>query len=173
MRIDHGIAPVYDRNARVLILGSFPSVRSREEGFFYGNPQNRFWRMLADLTACPVPGNTDEKKRFLLRNGIALWDVVASCEIDGSSDASIRDVAANDLTPILETARIRAIAANGSTAARLYRRYLYPRTGIPALTLPSTSPANASWSLSRLEEAWSVILPLLGRPHENGIGDPD
>ena len=159
MQILHGIDPVFDRDSKLLILGSFPSVRSREEGFFYGNPQNRFWKVMAYLTESPVPQGIAEKKQLLLRNRIALWDTVAACEIAGSSDASIRNVVPNDLNRILEMAPIRTIAANGSLAARLYRKYQYPMTGIPAMALPSTSPANASWPLERLEEAWSIIIP--------------
>ena len=159
MQILHGIDPIFDRDSKLLILGSFPSVRSREERFFYGNPQNRFWRVMAYLTESPVPQSIAEKKQLLLRNRIALWDTVAACEIVGSSDASIRNVVSNDLNRVLEMAPIRAIAANGSIAARLYRKYQYPVTGIPAMTLPSTSPANASWPLERLEEAWSILLP--------------
>ena len=153
----HPIAPVYDGKSRILILGSFPSVKSREQGFFYGHPQNRFWRVTAAVFGDEVPGTVPERRAFLLRHGVALWDVIAACEIIGSSDASIRDATVNDLRPILEAAPIRAIFVNGQTAAKLYRRYTEPVTGRPAVVLPSTSPANASWSLERLIEAWRVI----------------
>ncbi len=159
MRILHGIDPVFDRNSAVLVLGSFPSVRSREEGFFYGNPQNRFWRVLAGILECPVPDTVDAKKQMLLGHGIALWDVIAFCEISGSSDASIRNAVPNDLSGIFAAARIRAVAVNGSKAGQLYRKYLYPDVRISPIALPSTSPANASWTLGRLQEAWSAILP--------------
>ena len=153
----HPIPPVYDANSRILILGSFPSVKSREQGFFYGHPQNRFWRVTAAVFDDAVPMTVPERRAFLLRNGIALWDVIAACEIEGSSDASIKNAAVNDLSSILAAAPIRAIFVNGQTAAKLYRRYTEPLTGRPAVTLPSTSPANASWSLERLTEAWRVI----------------
>ena len=153
----HPIPPVYDENSRILILGSFPSVKSREQGFFYGHPQNRFWRVTAAVFDDEVPMTVPERRAFLLRHGVALWDVIAACEITGSSDASIRNPEINELGPILETAPIRAIFVNGQTAAKLYRRYAEPLTGRPAYPLPSTSPANAAWSLERLIEAWRVI----------------
>ena len=153
----HNIAPVYDRDSEVLILGSFPSVKSREQQFFYGHKQNRFWRVLAQVLGCAVPESVAQKKEMLLSHHIALWDVIASCEIEGSSDASIRDVKPNDLSCILTRAQIHTIYANGSKAYELYRRYIYPENGIMAYPLPSTSPANAGYSLERLVEAWSVI----------------
>lgn len=155
--LHHPIPPVYDENSRILILGSFPSVKSREQGFFYGHPQNRFWRVTAAVFEDEVPMTVPERRAFLLRHGVALWDVIAACEITGSSDASIRSPEINELGPILETAPIRAIFVNGQTAAKLYRRYAQPLTGRPACLLPSTSPANAAWSLERLIEAWRVI----------------
>ena len=155
--LTHPIPPVYDERSRILILGSFPSVKSREQGFFYGHPQNRFWRVTAAVFEDEVPATVPERRAFLLRRGIALWDVIASCEIEGSADASIRGAAPNDLRPILAAAPIRAIFVNGQTAAKLYRKYDEPLLGVPALPLPSTSPANAAWSLSRLIEAWTVI----------------
>lgn len=153
----HPIPPVYDANSRILILGSFPSVKSREQGFFYGHPQNRFWRVTAAVFGDETPVTVPERRAFLLRHGVALWDVIAACEITGSSDASIRNPEINDLRPILEAAPIRAIFVNGQTAAKLYRRYAEPLTGRPAYPLPSTSPANAAWSLERLIEAWQAI----------------
>ena len=156
--IQHPISPVFDSHSNVLILGSFPSVKSREIGFFYGHPQNRFWKVLAAVFEVQtVPKDTEEKRDFLLRNGVALWDVIASCVITGSSDSSIRNVVPNDLTPILEQADIRQIYVNGKKAMSLYQRYLEPETGRKAICLPSTSPANASWNLERLIQAWQVI----------------
>ena len=155
--LHHPIPPVYDENSRVLILGSFPSVKSREQGFFYGHPQNRFWRVTAAVFGDETPVTVPERRAFLLRHGVALWDVIAACEITGSADASIRNPEINDLRPILEAAPIRAIFVNGQTAAKLYRRYAEPLTGRPAYPLPSTSPANASWSLERLIDAWRAI----------------
>ncbi len=153
----HPIPPVYDSTSRILILGSFPSVKSREAMFFYGHPQNRFWRVAAQVFEEPVPMTVPDRKAFLLRNHIAAWDVIASCRIEGSSDASIKDVTVNDLRPILETAPIEQIYVNGKTAEKMYRRYTQPLTGRPCICLPSTSPANAAWSTERLAEAWRRI----------------
>lgn len=156
-RLVHAIPPVYDRNSKILILGSFPSAKSRETGFFYGHPQNRFWRVTAYVFGCEVPRTVAEKKAFLLSNGIALWDVIASCEIVGSADSSIRNVAANDIREILNNAKIRQIFVNGGTAAALYDRYIRLAAGREAVKLPSTSPANASWTFEKLCGAWNVI----------------
>ena len=154
----HPIPPVFDENSRVLILGSFPSVKSREQGFFYGHPQNRFWKVTAALFAEDAPQSIEEKRSFLLRNRIAVWDVIGSCDIVGSSDASIRNVTANDLSVILNAADIRAIFVNGKTAYAYYQKYTEPKIGRPAICLPSTSPANAAWSAEKLIEAWREIL---------------
>lgn len=156
----HTIDPVFDRNSRVLILGTFPSVKSREQQFFYGHPQNRFWRMLAGVFSCAVPTDIAAKKALLLSNRLALWDVVSACEIEGSEDASIRAVVPNDLSRIIGNAEIRHVVTNGGTADSLYRRHCLPQTGIDALCLPSTSPANAQYSLDRLMSAWQVLLTL-------------
>ena len=155
--IQHSIAPVYDGQSTILILGSFPSVKSRDVGFFYGHPQNRFWKVVAAVFEQPVPETIAEKRTFLLKNSVALRDVISSCDITGSSDSSIRNVVPNDLTQILQQAKIRQIFVNGKKAMSLYQRYLEPQTGCPAICLPSTSPANASWNLERLVEAWRVI----------------
>ena len=152
--IKHTIAPIYDKNSRILILGSFPSVKSREQQFFYGHKQNRFWKVLAGILGYEVPQTIEEKKEMLLKHHIAVWDVIQSCEIEGSSDASIRDVIPNDLSEILRTADIQAIYTNGGKA---YEKYIYPVNGIEAHKLPSTSPANAGYSLERLKEAWKQI----------------
>ncbi len=157
MAVLHPIPPVFDENSRVLILGSFPSVRSREAGFYYGHPQNRFWSTLASVLDAEIPHTVKEKRALLLAHGIALWDVIASCEIVGSSDASIRDAVANDLSTVLSIAPINRIFTNGATAHKLYCKYLFPVTGIAAVQLPSTSPANAAWGQARLCEAWQVI----------------
>jgi len=157
----HPFPPLYDSASRILILGSFPSVKSREGQFFYHHPQNRFWRILAGVLDAEVPGTIGEKSHLLHDHHIALWDVIASCEITGSSDSSIRNVVPNDLTPILTGAEIRAVFCNGGTAWRCYQKYQEPKLQLPAVQLPSTSPANAAWSVDRLTEAWRVILPLL------------
>ena len=153
----HPISPVYDKNSSILILGSFPSVKSREEGFFYGHPQNRFWKVVASVFDEIVPKSIEEKKAFLLRNHIAVWDVIQSCDIDGSSDASIKNVKANDLNEILNAADIKAIFVNGKTALKYYKKYTEPILGRTAICLPSTSPANAAWNLESLVGEWKRI----------------
>ena len=154
MSIKHEIEPVYDKNSRILILGSFPSVKSREAGFFYGHPQNRFWKVLAGICKEAVPQTVEEKKCFLLRNRIAVWDVIAECDITGSSDSSIRNVKPADIRRILDAAKIERICCNGATAYRLYEKYLFPLCKREAVKLPSSSPANAAWSAERLMEEW-------------------
>ncbi|MBQ7036583.1 MAG: DNA-deoxyinosine glycosylase [Clostridia bacterium] len=155
--IRHPFPPLYDEKSRILILGSFPSVKSREQMFFYGHPQNRFWKVLAAVFSSPVPHTTMEKRTFLLENGIALWDVIGSCDIEGSADSTIRNVSPNDLSVILDCAPIENIYVNGRTAEKYYMRYTFPVTGKAATCLPSTSPANAACSLEKLIEAWMVI----------------
>lgn len=164
--VKHTFRPVYDKNSRILILGSFPSVKSREQSFYYGHPQNRFWKLLARLLSQPVPETIDKKKELLLKHGIAVWDVVSECDIRGSSDLSIRNVIPANLDRILHEARIDLIITNGSTAHKLYETYCQNQTGRKAVKCPSTSPANAAFSLERLEEAWGEVLyPYL--KHEN------
>ena len=155
--IVHPIAPVFDETSGILILGSFPSVKSREADFFYGHPQNRFWKVIAAVFEEEVPQTVPEKKAFLLRNHIAVWDVIHSCDIEGSSDSSIRNVVPNDLGLILDKADIRTICVNGKTAYKYYRKYTEKVTGRPAVCLPSTSPANASWTLEKLIGEWNCI----------------
>lgn len=155
--IIHPIPPVWDRNSKVLILGSFPSVKSREQMFFYGHPQNRFWKVISAVLDVPTPDTTDEKKKMLLGAGIAVWDVIASCDITGSSDSSIKNAASNDISEILTNADIRAIFTNGKTAFSLYEKHMKPKYATDALYLPSTSPANAAWSVERLTGSWAVI----------------
>ena len=155
--VTHPIPPFYDESSRILILGSFPSVKSREMQFFYGHPRNRFWKVVSSVFEDRFPETVPERRAFLARHHIAVWDVIYSCEISGSSDASIRSVIPSDLTPILTAAPIRSIYVNGRTAEAMYRRCTEPVTGRKAVCLPSTSPANAAWSPERLIEAWSVI----------------
>ena len=152
--IKHPFPPYYDANSQFLILGSFPSVKSREQMFFYGHPQNRFWKVIAAVFEDVPPATIPEKKIFLTKHHIALWDVIASCDIKGSSDASIENVVANDLSIILRSANIRSIFVNGKTAEKYYKKYIKPRTGIEAVCLPSTSPANAAWSEDALADQW-------------------
>ncbi|MBR5049044.1 MAG: DNA-deoxyinosine glycosylase [Erysipelotrichaceae bacterium] len=152
----HNIEPVFDERSRILILGSFPSVRSRQQRFFYGHPRNRFWKVMAAVTGSKEPVTIEEKKELLLNNGIALWDVIAQCDITGSADSSISNVTANDLSVILDHSPIERILCNGATAHKLYESYLYPLTGRQAVRMPSTSPANAAWSADRLAEVWGA-----------------
>ena len=152
--IIHPIQPFYDKESRILILGSFPSVKSREQMFFYGHPQNRFWKVVAKVFDDDAPTTVPEKKLFLKKHNIALWDVIGSCDIEGSSDSSIENVKANDISLILDSAKIKRVFVNGKTAEKYYRKYIEPQTGIKAICLPSTSPANAAWNLERLVRTW-------------------
>lgn len=153
-------APVYSADSRALILGTWPSPKSREMAFYYGHPQNRFWPMLARITGEPTPAREDveAKKQIILRHGLALWDTLASCTITGASDASIRDVVPNDIAALLRAAPIEAVLCNGATAHRIYTKYLLPVSGIPAVRLPSTSPANAACRPAQLEAEWRAAL---------------
>ena len=153
----HKIPPVYNKNSQILILGSFPSVKSREGRFFYHHKQNRFWKVLSTIVNDVLPETIDEKKDFLLKNHIAVWDVIASCDIEGSSDSRIKNAVPNDFSDKLKAAPIRKIYTNGGTAYKLYHKYCEKVTGIKAMKLPSTSPANASYSLDRLISEWKVI----------------
>ena len=161
--IIHPISPVYDSDSEILILGSFPSVKSREEGFFYGHKQNRFWKVVAAVFGEETPETIEEKRTFLLRNHIAVWDVIHSCEIEGSSDSSIRNVTVNDLNEILKVADIRDIYVNGKTAQKYYKKYTEKLVGREAICLPSTSPANAAWNMERLVDEWRKIRKTTGR----------
>ena len=153
----HPIPPLFDAQSRVLILGSFPSVKSREAQFFYGHPQNRFWKLLALLFDEETPVTIEEKRALVLRHHLALWDTIRSCTVTGSSDSSICNVVPNDLRVILQHSCVDRIYCNGATSFRLYQKYILPQTGIPAQKLPSTSPANAAWNMDRLVQAWSRI----------------
>lgn len=155
--IFHPIPPVFDANSRILILGSFPSVKSREAAFFYGHPQNRFWKVTSAVFEVQEPHTIAEKKEFLLSHGIAVWDVIAACDIEGSADSSIKNAVANDLSVILEHAEIQTIFVNGKTAEKYYNKYMKASIAQDAVCLPSTSPANAAWSIDRLTQAWQQI----------------
>lgn len=159
--IVHEISPVYDVRSRVLILGTMPSPKSREAGFFYGHPQNRFWRVMASILKSPLPRTVGEKRALVLENRIALWDVLHSCTIEGAGDASIRNAVPNDLTPILRAADIRAVFTTGTKAFALYNRYIRPNVGREAIPLPSTSPANCAQSLESLCGRYAEILTYL------------
>lgn len=155
--IEHPIQPVFNKDSKILILGSFPSVKSREANFFYGHSQNRFWKVLAAIFEEEVPITVDEKRAFLLRNHVAVWDVIHSCDIVGSSDSSIKNVVANDLSVILDKAQIEQIFVNGKTAEQYYKKYIEKKIERKAICLPSTSPANAAWKVERLVETWKQI----------------
>ena len=156
--IIHPIPPLFDSNSEILILGSFPSVKSREECFFYGHPQNRFWKIVARVLNEKTPVTIQEKTDMMLKHRIAVWDVIHSCEIEGSADSTIRNVIANDLSIILGNADIKQIYVNGRKAEAMYKKYTEKQTGIKAIVLPSTSPANAAWNEDRLFDEWKKIL---------------
>ena len=156
-KIVHPIPPLFNEASKTLILGSFPSVKSREAMFFYGHPQNRFWRLMALLFEAEVPETVEEKTHLVLTHRLALWDTIHSCTITGSSDSSIRDVVPNDLSVILNNSRVDRVFCNGAASYKLYQKYIYPQTKLHAAQLPSTSPANAAWSMERLQEAWQII----------------
>jgi hypoxanthine-DNA glycosylase len=157
IKISHPFDPVCDGACRALVLGTFPSVQSRVNQFYYGHPQNRFWRVLGALFGAPVPMSVEAKRLLLLQNHIALWDVLATCDITGSADGSIRNAMPNDIAGLFKTAPIKAVFANGQAAATLYRRFCEADAGMPAVALPSTSPANAAWTVAKLSEAWQPL----------------
>ena len=159
--VSHDFEPVFDENSKVLILGTFPSVKSRENQFYYGHPQNRFWKVIAGLTESEVPQTIEEKKKLLLEHGIAIWDVIESCDIIGSSDSSIKNVVPADIERVVANSKTQNIYANGGTAKKLYEKYSQKRTGREIIGLPSTSPANAAYSLERLLECWQEVKKVL------------
>ena len=159
--VSHDFEPVFDENSKVLILGTFPSVKSRENQFYYGHPQNRFWKVIAGLTESEVPQTIEEKKKLLLEQGIAIWDVIESCDIIGSSDSSIKNVVPADIESVVANSKIQNIYANGGTAKKLYEKYSQKKTGREIIGLPSTSPANAAYSLERLLECWQDVKKVL------------
>ncbi|MDE7416864.1 MAG: DNA-deoxyinosine glycosylase [Lachnospiraceae bacterium] len=172
--VTHTFDPVYDKNSTILILGSMPSVKSREQQFYYGHPQNRFWKVISAVFGETEPDTIAEKKEFLLRNNVALWDVIASCDIIGSSDSSIKNVKGNDMNVILSAADIQTIFLNGGKAHELFMKYCvkYVHEGKPTLVkLPSTSPANAVWSLEGLTNTWRDAISILGEgvSVQNGV----
>lgn len=161
MKLIHPIKPLYDENSKILILGSFPSVKSREGMFFYNHPQNRFWQVVSTVCNQPLPITIEQKKEMILKCNIALWDVIHSCEIENSSDSSIKNVTVNDFNKIISSSKITKIFTNGNKAFELYCKYCETDTGIKAVPLPSTSPANASFNLERLCDRWKEIKKFL------------
>ena len=157
LTLEHTFPPEYDQNSEILILGSFPSVKSREVNFYYGHPKNRFWPLIADIFGEDLPSSVEEKKALLQRNRIALWDVIARCEIIGSSDSSIRNVEPNDINLILNSSKVGSVYTNGRKAFDLYNRYCLEKTEREAVLLPSTSPANAAFTYEKLREAWAAV----------------
>ena len=162
---EHKFEPVFDNNSRILILGTFPSVKSREMNFYYGHPRNRFWTIMAQILGENVPETIEDKKAMLLRNGIALWDVCEKCDVTGSSDSSIKNVVPVDIKRITDNADIVKIFANGNTAGKLYDKYLKDITGMDINVLPSTSPANAAFQMEQLKDRWNIIKEVLGDGH--------
>ncbi len=157
LAVIHPFPPLFDANSRTLILGSFPSVKSREAMFFYGHPQNRFWKVLAAVFEETLPSTIEDKKRLVLCHHLALWDSIHSCTITGSSDSSVKNVVPNDISGMIQNSRIDRIFCNGALSYKMYMKYLFPTVTIQAVRLPSTSPANAAYSLERLTAAWSII----------------
>ena len=154
----HTFGPLYNEDSRILILGSIPSPASREAGFYYGHPRNRFWQMMADLCGMPLPESVEEKKALVLSHGLALWDVIEECDIIGAADSSVKNAVPTDIPSLLGKTQIQTILCNGALSKKIYDQYQLPRTGIPAQKMPSTSPANAAWSLERLKEEWGKAL---------------
>ena len=154
----HTFGPLYNEDSGILILGSIPSPASREVGFYYGHPRNRFWQMLAELYGMPLPESIEEKKALVLSHGLAMWDVIEECDIIGASDSSVKNALPTDIPSLLSKTQIRTILCNGALSKKIYDQYQLPRTGIPAQKMPSTSPANAAWSLERLKEEWGRAL---------------
>lgn len=161
IHVEHPFDPVWDCESKILILGSFPSVKSREQMFFYGHPRNRFWMVISTLLGIETPVTTEEKRAMLLNNRIALWDVISSCDIYGSSDSSIKNAVPNDIGFIIKNSKIERIFTNGATADKLYKKYILPATGIEAVRLPPTSPANAAKSVDELVKEWAITVDSL------------
>lgn len=157
-KIIHPIPPLYNSDSTKLILGSFPSIKSRKAMFFYGHPQNRFWKLLAMIYGEPTPVSIEEKSELILSHNLALWDSIKSCTITGSSDSSVKNVVPNDLSVILKNSRVKMVFCNGALSHKMYMKHIYPSTKIEAVKLPSTSPANAAYSIERLAENWKKIL---------------
>ena len=160
-RITHAFDPVFDSESRILVLGTMPSPKSRELGFYYSHPRNRFWPVLSEILGEKVPETPEEKRDFCIRNKIALWDVLKECDIDGASDSSIKNAVPNDMSIIFEKAQIKAVFTTGATASKLFKKFIEPKTGISAIALPSTSPANAKFKSGELCEEYKIILEYL------------
>ncbi len=158
MKIIHQIPPIYEQNSKILILGTMPSPKSRENEIYYGHPQNRFWSVMAEILKSPFPENNADKINLLKSKNIALWDVLYSCDIEGASDSSIKNPVPNNIKSIIEKSQIKYIFTTGKKAFELYNKYCLEDTGIEAISLPSTSPANFRYSLKKLCDEYSQIL---------------
>lgn len=156
-----GFGPLYSQNSAALILGSYPSPKSFAHGFYYGHPQNRFWPLLASLAGWQTPQTIQQKTALVLQNSLALWDSLLSCQITGASDASIKNPVPNEIAALLQKTKVEAIFCNGAAAHKIYMRYCYPATGLAAVCLPSTSPANAAYSMQRLQQCWQPLCPYI------------
>lgn len=161
MIVNHPFDPIYNEHSKIIILGTIPSVVSREENFYYGHPQNRFWKLISSLTENPIPQTIEEKKKLLLNEDIAIWDVLKSCNIDQSKDSSILNPIPNDFKDLFHKTSLHAVFTNGKKAEDLYKRLCYKKINLTSTCLPSTSPANASYSFERLLQSWSVILKFI------------
>lgn len=159
--IIHPLKPLYDKNSKILILGSFPSIKTRESGFFYGHKQNRFWKVLSEIFKKEIDEDISKRRKFLLDNKIAVWDSIYKCDIIGSSDSSIKEVVPTNLSEIFEKSDINKVFCNGNTSYKYYEMYQEKQFGYKAFKMPSTSPANAMYSLDKLVESWKIILDYL------------
>ena len=157
-KIKHELEPIYKKDSEILILGSIPSVKSREQGFYYAHPKNRFWQVLAIILKEDLPETIEEKRVFLERNKIALWDVLASCNIEKSSDASIKNIKVNNINKLIKETNIKKIFTLGKKAYDIYQKEVFPKTKIAAIYLPSTSPANATFHLEELVKEYQIIV---------------
>lgn len=155
--VRHPFGPLYDKESEILILGSLPSVASRQQNFYYGHPSNRFWKVIASLFDEEIPKTIDEKKALLKRHHIALYDVIEECDIKGSSDSSIKNVIPTDLERIIRNSKVKMIFCNGKLSCDLYKKYHEKKTAIKACALPSTSPANAAYDMDKLMKYWKAI----------------
>lgn len=156
MRVTHPFEPIYDKNSKILILGSFPSVKSREDDFYYAHPQNRFWKVLQKIYNNSEKLETKEQKtKFLLSNGIAIWDSIKECDIENSADSTIKNVVPNDIRHILENSKIKKILCNGGTSYDVFKKYYKDKLDIKVDVLPSSSPANARYDVDKLAKVWS------------------
>ena len=156
--ITHTFDPIYDERSRVLILGTMPSPKSRQAGFYYSHPQNRFWKTIAEVLGVQCPATDPGKKRLLLDHGIAIWDVLAACTITGADDSSIKNAVPNDFTALFAAADIQAVFTTGKKATALFKKHCEEKYGFAPIYLPSTSPANCRMSQRELTAAYGVIL---------------